>query len=66
MSSGMRNALPLPTFYLITSWESGHAMASPLRQFSESVPLASEAGSLNTALLNLTGALQEGSGPAAS
>ncbi len=41
-------------------------MASPLRHYSESVPLASEAGSLNTALLNLTGALQDGSGPAAS
>ncbi len=41
-------------------------MASPLRQFTQSEPFASDAGSLDAALLNLTGALQDGSGPAAS
>ncbi len=41
-------------------------MASPLRQFTQSEPFASDAGSLDAALLSLTGALQDGSGPAAS
>ena len=41
-------------------------MASPLRQFTHPEPFVSDTGSLDAALLNLTGALQDGSGPAAS
>ncbi len=41
-------------------------MASPLRQITLPEPLAGDAGSLDAALLNFTGILQDGSAPGAS
>ena len=41
-------------------------MASPLRQYIDPEPPASDTASLDAALLNLTGALQDGTAPAAS
>lgn len=41
-------------------------MASPLRQITQSDAFVDDPAPLKTALLNLTGAIQDGSGPAAS